>query len=290
MDGSSNERIKCTISNWTGVAYRIPRTCLEKCKERSDLKQSGVYFLFGLEEETSNGLVYVGQAGVRKNGEGILHRLQEHKRSSEKDYWTEAVVFTTQNDSFGPTEISWLENYFCTLATNVKRYVVKNNSDPNMGNVTEEKESELEEFVEYAKIIMGVLGHRLFEPLTIIAKPLDGTTISENVENNNLLYLRRKIKKSGVTVDAICSRTPEGFVVKKGSIIEIDGSDSIPPSIKNRRSNAKIDNNGILQEDMLFMSPSYAAAFVVGGHVNGTTAWVNSAGITLKELENRGQF
>ena len=47
MDGTSTGRIKCTIANWTGVAYKIPRTELERCKNRDDLKQSGVYFLFG---------------------------------------------------------------------------------------------------------------------------------------------------------------------------------------------------------------------------------------------------
>ena len=44
MDGNSNGRIKCCLSNWTGVAYKIPRTELDKCKDRDDLKQSGVYF------------------------------------------------------------------------------------------------------------------------------------------------------------------------------------------------------------------------------------------------------
>ena len=123
MDGIPGGRIKCTISNWTGVAYRIPRTELEKCKERDDLKQSGVYFLFGTDEDTGDSVVYVGQTGVRKNGEGILYRLQEHKRKAEKDYWTEAVVFTTSNNSFGPTEISRLENAFLKqwLYANIER-------------------------------------------------------------------------------------------------------------------------------------------------------------------------
>ena len=31
-----------------------------------------------------------------------------------------------------------------------KRYLVKNGNDPIPGNITEEKESELEEFVDYA--------------------------------------------------------------------------------------------------------------------------------------------
>ena len=95
MDGDANGRMKCTLANWTGVAYKIPRTELDKCKERDDLKQSGVYFLFRKNEETGDSVVYIGQAGARKNGEGIFNRLQEHKRNPEKDYWIEAIVFTT---------------------------------------------------------------------------------------------------------------------------------------------------------------------------------------------------
>lgn len=34
MDGESGGRIKCTLANWTGVVYKIPRTELDKCKER----------------------------------------------------------------------------------------------------------------------------------------------------------------------------------------------------------------------------------------------------------------
>ena len=81
MDGEASGRIKCTLANWTGVAFKIPRTELDKCKDRDDLKQSGVYFLFGTSDETGKGVVYIGQAGARKNGEGILNRLMEHKRN-----------------------------------------------------------------------------------------------------------------------------------------------------------------------------------------------------------------
>jgi hypothetical protein len=286
MDGTPGGRIKCTISNWTGVAYRIPRTELEKCKERDDLKQSGVYFLFGIDEETGDNVVYVGQAGVRKNGEGILYRLQEHKRNTDKDYWTEAVVFTTSNNSFGPTEISWLENRFCALAINAKRYIIKNGNDPNIGNVTEEKESELEEFVDYAKIVMGVLGHKIFEPLTEALTVTTKNSITPSANNGMLLYFRRKSKKSNIVVEATCLRTTEGFVVKKGSLIEKIDSDSIPSGIKKKCQTAKIDDDGILQEDVLFTSPSYAAAFVIGGHVNGLTEWKTDDGKTLKDIES----
>lgn len=76
MDGEPSGRIKCSLANWTGIAYKIPRTALDKCKDLDILKQSGVYFLFGT-DKADNTVVYIGQAGVRKNGKGLLLRVQE---------------------------------------------------------------------------------------------------------------------------------------------------------------------------------------------------------------------
>ena len=234
-------------------------------------------------EDTDESLVYTGQAGVRKNGEGILYRLQEHKRNPDKEYWTEAVVFTTSNNSFGPTEISYLENRFCNMALDANRYIVKNANEPTSGNITEEKESELEEFLEYAKIVMGTLGHKVFDPLVNACEIIE--PLNEVVQKEIRLYLKRKIRKSGRVIEAICKQTNEGFVVLSGSSIEIIGSDSIPPAIKRRREQAKIDKDGKLQEDSLFKSPSYAAAFVIGGHANGMTEWKTKDGRTLATLD-----
>ena len=206
MDGEPTGRIKCTLANWTGVAYKIPRTALDLCKERDDLKQSGIYFLFGTSDQTGNNVVYVGQAGARKNGEGLLYRLQEHKRNPDKDYWTEAIVFTTSNNSFGPTEISYLENRFCGLALAAHRYDVKNVNDPTHGNITEEKESELEEFVDYARIVMGTLGHKVFEPIVAVKPTTEVTAVSD--DEPMLFFNRTKLKATG-------RRTSEGFVVFK---------------------------------------------------------------------------
>ena len=74
MDGDVNGRIKCTLANWTGLAFKIPRTSLDMCKDRDELKQTGVYFLFGKDDQTDKNVVYIGQAGIRKNGEGILNQ------------------------------------------------------------------------------------------------------------------------------------------------------------------------------------------------------------------------
>lgn len=283
VDGDTDGLIKCTMANWTGVAYKIPRTKLEQYKSRQELNQSGVYFLLGISDATGKGVVYVGQAGARKNGEGLLNRLTEHKRSAEKDYWSEAIVFTTANNTFGPTEISYLENRFTNIAKEADRYEVKNGNDPNPGNITEEKECELEEFIDYAKIIVGALGHKLFLPM-IMAK--EDQLITPADEEAPLLYLKRKIKSAGITVEATGRQTSDGFVVLPGSTVCPEEKSYVPDSIRIRRKQAVVEEN-ILQKAEQFGSPSMAAEFVIGSTENGLTAWKTKEGITLKELESR---
>ena len=268
MDGEPSGRMKCSLANWTGIAYKIPRTALDKCKDLDILKQSGVYFLFGT-DKSDNAVVYIGQAGARKNGKGLLLRIQEPHASI--DYWTEAVMFTTTNNSFGPTEISYLENRFCNMAVQSGRYVVKNGNDPNPGNITEETESELEEFIDYAKIVMGTLGHKVFEPFAP----------SSEVEDEELvLYLEYG---KGI---ASGKRTSDGFVIFKGSAVNPSLTKSCPErTIKDRKKYAsKINKNGVLISDILLSSPSSAAGFVGGASLSGNALWKDSNGKTLKEL------
>lgn len=280
MDGAPTGRIKCTVPNWTGLAYKIPRTELDKCKGRTDLSQSGVYFLFGTSDQTDKDMVYIGQAGVRKSGEGLLNRLQEHKRNPDKDYWTEAVVFTTSNNSFGPTEISYLENRFCNLAMKVGRFIVKNGNDPTSGHITEEKESELEEFIDKAKIVLGTLGYKVFEPL--VQTIGQSSLLDDKVQQDEqLLFIK------GKDVNAKAKLTSEGIVILAGSIIRENTVPSCPPSAKKiREDNLEyIDKNNVLLIDFLFKSPSGASDFVLGASTNGNKEWKTIDGKTLKDTE-----
>lgn len=279
MDGEVTGRIKCTLSNWTGLAYKIPNSYLSKCKERQDLKQSGVYFLFG-DDEGDRPTVYIGQAGIRKNGEGVLFRVAEHLKGNFD--FNEVVILTTQNNSFGPTEISYLENKFTNMAIEIDRYKVKNGNDPNPGNVTEEKESELEEYVEYSKMVLGVLGYKIFVPL------IKSNNDDEYNEEELSLYLTRKVKRSNAIITAKCKRTSEGFVLLSGSLIEEIDAESIPPGIKVMRESCKkngVIKDGVLTKNILFSSPSYASSFVLGINSNGRTNWKLKNGQPLKEFE-----
>ena len=59
----------------------------------------------------------------------------------------------------------------------------------------------------------------------------------------------------------------------------------IIPILEILQKKKNIDEHGILQEDVLLSSPSYATSFVMGGSANGLAEWENLAGKTLKQLE-----
>ena len=71
FDGNPNGRIMCELSNWNGRVYKISRNEISEFSQRDDSENTGVYFLFGKNEE-NNDTVYIGEA------EKIATRLKQH--------------------------------------------------------------------------------------------------------------------------------------------------------------------------------------------------------------------
>ncbi|MBC3184984.1 GIY-YIG nuclease family protein [Corynebacterium sp. zg-331] len=280
MDGSPFGRIKSSLGNWIGQVYLIPRTDLAKSKDRSEFKQTGVYILLGTDDKTGEDKAYIGQARERKNGNGVLGRIVEHVGEGKLDYFTHAIMIVTSDDSFGPTEISYLEHAFCEQARKAGRVRTMNSNDPSPGNVTEEKEADLNEFIEFAKIAIRSLGYRLFDPADE-AKTTTDTTSSGTDHVEPLLYLDYK----GALGEG--RQTADGFVVLAGSKLHEEMVPSVPDSAKKNREkyNKRIGPDFNLLEDTLFGSPSAASAFLTGASTNGKTYWKNDQGVTLGDLE-----
>ena len=120
------------------------------------------------------------------------------------------------------------------MATEAKRYIVKNANDPTPGHVTEEKESELEEFIDYSKVIMGTLGHKVF-------MPVNSPTLSGDTDKmaDTIFFLKNS------KVDARGKITSDGFIVLKDSKIALSPTKSCPERIKRLREfyHGKIDDN-----------------------------------------------
>ena len=277
LDGEVTGRIKCTLANWTGLVYKIPRSLLDESKEISALHQSAIYMLFGM-DDNNEPLVYIGQAGIRKNDDGVLQRLKEHDTDSSKDFWTEAVVLTTSNDSFGPTDLNFLENHYYRLIKEINRYKVFNENEPTLGNVTEEKVSELLAYIEFSKLPIGLLGKKVLTPIDELAD-------SGRSEDEIIYTMTQKVGSEVVT--GYAKETNEGFLLLKGSKVSHKTAQTISESLKLRRKTVKKDNDNCIMEDILFNSPSTAAMFLIGQTANGLILWKNKEGVNLKEIRNR---
>src|SRR5680860_79518 len=98
IDGDTNGRLTCELSNWTGKAYKIPRKSIRICSDRPELQTTGVYILLNkITDLAEKGHIYIGEA------ENILKRLTQHLK--EKDFWNEAIVFISKDDNLNKAHI-----------------------------------------------------------------------------------------------------------------------------------------------------------------------------------------
>lgn len=273
MDGSASGRWQATLSNWNGVAYKIPRSDLKDCGDLPELNTPGVYFLFGKDDETGKLFIYVGEADdVQKR------LLQPHTFEKDSSYWTEAVIFVTPDGTLEKGRVKYLENRFFTIASEAKRYIVKNGNTPPQSPMPKQIRDLLEEFIINARLILPALGYMAFEPLPSSDK-------YDADAENELLYFSRNKGKGGSAIGRI---TSDGFWVLKGSYIYPQVAEYTASGIKKAREKyaAIIDKNGALQEDICFGSPSYAATFVCGKNSNGLVEWKDKYGVPLKNLDS----
>lgn len=136
IDGQADGRWISELSNWTGKAYKILRTYINQCSCRKDLSNTGVYFLFGRNDETD----------------------------AEKDFWAECVVFISKDNNLNKAHIKYLENHIYKMAKESKRYEVINSNVPTEASISEMDRAEMDEFIDNMRLILGVLGHKILEP------------------------------------------------------------------------------------------------------------------------------
>ena len=277
VNGTADSLTIAELSNWNGKAIKIPRIEVSSCY-REDIAQAGVYFLFCKEDDGTDS-VYIGEAENVK--ERLLQHLRDYQAEKEKYYWTTAVIFIGRD--LNKALIRYLENRFVEIARELKRYLVLTKNTYRNTVMKESQIAAMEEFIENVKVLLGALGFKVLEPLDKPDKSKNDR--SDKEQNKELkLHLERTIKDVG-KIEADGIRTSEGFVVLQGSHVSPIDDDTISTSLKEQRKKANIES-GILKEDILFSSPSYAAMFVIGKSANGLTSWKTSDGRSLKDIES----
>ena len=267
FDGNHNGRIMCELSNWNGRVYKISRNDLSEFANRPDCDYTGVYFLFGKDED-NNDTVYVGEA------EKMLVRLKQHLK--DNNYWNDCVVVISKDNILNKAHVKYLENKFFNLALDAKRSSVINSTIPTCSSISEFDEFMLSEFIENARLLVNTLGFKVFDKTDI--------SILEQESNEAIFNITatRGADAKGMLV-------PDGFMVFKGSKIAKDTAPSMSTNLVNLRNKIIekniINSDFVFDSDYIFTSPSLAAAVVMGRNANGRTEWKTVNDKSIKDIE-----
>ena len=266
-NGNATGIIQCNLDEWIGVSYKIPRSKIKEAKELKGINNTGVYILFGVDETTGENRAYIGEA------EDIYVRLLQHNKN--KQFWSECIVFVSQDNSLNKAHIKFIENELYMKAKNINRYLIENNSKPTKSTLDGADEIRAIKFLEKVMLLTSVYGYHMFDEIL-------KEEFRENI--NDLLYLTNNNIEyaKGILTD-------EGFVILKGSKIKSEIAKSLSPSLikyAERERNSKDIKDNVFINDHLCSTPSMAAVIILGRNSNGYNEWKNKEGVRLKDLIN----
>lgn len=275
-DGSPLGIRQCEIFNRTIQALSVSRGRLSELRSWDEASRAGVYLLLGKAEE-GEPQVYVGEA------QNCLDRISQQVR--DKDFWTEVILFVNKDENMHP---KYLEARLINEARVAARYSLQNGKDQNVPVLSRADRVAMEEIIPDIRLITGVLGHLVFEPLNAPVKPVN---LPEKLASDSIIG--REFQFSGPSYDAKGLVTDEGFLILKGSTAAPRFTAGNPGYEKIRQ---RLLEDGVLidspergrlvfERDFAANSSSQAAAIVAGGNRSGPAAWI-SDGMTLGQYES----
>jgi hypothetical protein len=265
VDGTPTGLRVVEKSNWIGQGLVCPRARFADARSRSEFGKAGVYVLIG-PSESGQERVYVGE------GDPVRPRLEQH--AAKKDFWTQAIIFTSKDEHVNKAHVQYLEARLVELARQAKRCDLDNANQPQRPSLSEADQAEVEGFLDEMLLCFPVLGVPAFE------QP------AASAERQRLLYIRAK------GLEARGYEASEGFVVLAGSQACAQEAPSIPHHFRELRESLisrevlKTDGDHyVVAQDFTFSSPSTAAAVVLGRSANGRSEWKDQRGQTLRAIQ-----
>lgn len=289
-EGTPGGLLTAEIMNWTGHVVAAPRSDLAALLKRPEATRTGIYLLLGDDPDSLGGqMAYIGE------GDDVSKRLYQHARSEDqngKDFWDRAIVLTSKDTNLTKAHARYLESRFLTLALKAGRSRLTNGTMPPPIVLPEADVSDMEYFIEQAKIVLPVLGVNIFrsQEMAVISKP---ETVNQKL---NSPVFEMTLKKHGIAATA--QEVDGEFTVLEGSVARLKWSGSVGHSYTSLR--AKLEHDGTLVQcpdgasmqftrNHVFASPSAAAAVVAGRSANGRTEWlVEGTRTTYGQWETEG--
>ena len=280
-DGSPTGIKHAELVNWTGQALVCPRGRVGELSKWPESQRPGVYVLFGEDTTGTKALAYIGEA------ENVLVRLQSHIKG--KEFWDQVVLFTSKDENLTKAHVKYLEARMVEAAMEAGRVALENGTSPQLPSLPRADRDAMEEFLDPARILLAALGFPLLQP---VVKKSTSNCESETGASGPLAGVRLHFDLPKRNVKAEGSSTDEGFVVFAGSLGDRKVRDSLSQGWRDLREELIAEGKVEVLEkqirflkDVLFKSPSAAAAVTAGGVWNGRAGWKDANGKTLKDLE-----
>lgn len=282
-----------------------------------EMKKPALYLLVDEERKA-----YIGQT------KKFNSRVKDHL--VKKKWWTRAYVFVSDGGRFDVAIIEYLEYLAIREGLAAGVYDLSENGQTPTDPTLEEWRrpeydkifEEIKFFLEYERCFVftkmsaqadtslqkettfstestasnslaEAVSSEPIEPQPIVKTFLPGAIVSRPVANQPPLFFLKHTKQTRVARGYPLNDGTTSFVVLKGSEISVRESN-------NKGDSARVemlkhctlygDEKYVLNEDLVFKTPSGASRACLGRSSNGTTEWKTEAGVTLKSyLENLKQ-
>ena len=154
-DGDPEGVRTAEISNWSGMAIAGPRKDLTTLLKRRELEGAGVYLLTGVDPESDQDLLYVGES------EALHQRLKDHRK---RDDWNHSVVFLSKDDNLTKSHLRFLEGELIRIARESGRSILLNSASSG-SPLPESDSADMEVYLQKALQLLPVLGVDLLKSL-----------------------------------------------------------------------------------------------------------------------------
>jgi len=264
-DGSRGGVVRAEVGNWIGKVLSAPRPRLVELFSRKECAGTGIYVLWGPDpERAGRALGYIGEA------DDVAARLRYHLGSGDKDFFERAAVIVSSDDSLTKAHARYLEAQLIRATIDAGSVRLTNSRAPDFQRLPESDLADMDNFVDQLRIVLPILGFDLFQ--------VSAPTRPRAEEGRGQLVFA--MSASGAMARAI--ESDAGFVVLAGSTARRGSTGTFPEGYRVMREGLVSDGRLTGAEaagfyrfaaDVVFSSPSAAAAIVAGRSASGPFEW-----------------
>jgi hypothetical protein len=253
---------------------------------RDEPQRAGVYCLLGDDpNQPSKTRVYIGE------GDCIADRIKSHAKDDTKDFWTRVCFVTSKDTNLTKAHARYLESRLVDLARRADRANIANGNDPSLKALPESDVADMEYFLSQMQVVLPVVGIDFLRasprPSANSFQPAQPVSASDPVK----LYLRNDshhIEAHALETDGELVVFAGSSATKRDDFVANTYAALRKQFVDDDRLKLSLDGQRYeFTDDVVFSSPSAAAAVIFNRNTNGRTAWkVEGTNTTLKDWQD----